>query len=214
MQAMWPPEALDFLRDLEDNNDSAWFRANRSRYDEYLLAPARCLADGLQQLGEPHFFRPYRDTRFRPGPPIKEELSFVLVPGTGGAYYVNLSLDGLIVAAGMHMPQSDQLERFRLAIDDARRAAAFERAVKVAEAAGLTAAEPELKRPPRGFPGDHPRLHRLRLKRLTVHRRHELTRRLHQPACATDIRAELEAARPLMRWLATNVGPTTRLRPR
>ena len=209
---MWPPQALDFLRDLEDNNDGAWFRANRSRYDEYLLAPARGLAESLKHLGEPHFFRPYRDTRFRPGPPLKEHLGFVLVPGTGGAYYVELSLDGLIVAAGMHMPQSDQLERFRLAINDGRRAAGFEKAVKLAEAAGLAVAEPELKRPPRGFPADHPRLDRLRLKRFTVHRHHRLTRRLHQPACATEIKAELEAARPLMRWLATSVGPSTRQR--
>ncbi|MEY2440763.1 MAG: hypothetical protein QOJ46_189, partial [bacterium] len=23
---MWPPEALEFLRELEDNNDREWFR--------------------------------------------------------------------------------------------------------------------------------------------------------------------------------------------
>ena len=34
---MWPPEALAFLRELEDNNDSAWFRGNRARYNEFLL---------------------------------------------------------------------------------------------------------------------------------------------------------------------------------
>ena len=30
---MWPPEAIDFLRDLEANNDRDWFKANRERYD-------------------------------------------------------------------------------------------------------------------------------------------------------------------------------------
>jgi len=36
---MWPPAALEFLRELEDNNDRDWFKANRARYDEYLVAP-------------------------------------------------------------------------------------------------------------------------------------------------------------------------------
>jgi len=35
---MWPPEALAFLRELEDNNDRDWFRANRARYDAHLVA--------------------------------------------------------------------------------------------------------------------------------------------------------------------------------
>jgi uncharacterized protein (DUF2461 family) len=26
---MWPPEALEFLRELEDNNDRDWFKASR-----------------------------------------------------------------------------------------------------------------------------------------------------------------------------------------
>ena len=42
---MWPPEALEFLRDLEANNDRDWFKANRARYDAHLLEPARALAE-------------------------------------------------------------------------------------------------------------------------------------------------------------------------
>ena len=38
---MWPPAALEFLRELEDNNDRDWFKANRARYDEYLVAPGK-----------------------------------------------------------------------------------------------------------------------------------------------------------------------------
>ena len=104
--------------------------------------------------------------------------------GGAGGYYVELSLDGLLVAAGLHSPAPDQLGRFRAAIDS-RRAAAFERAVAAAGAAGLTLAEPELKRAPRGYPIDHPRIDRLRLKELTLHRRHELEPWLHEPGSAT-----------------------------
>ena len=147
---MWPPEALDFLRDLEDNNDRDWFKANRRRYDEHLLAPARELADKLSDLGSPHFFRPYNNLRFRPGPPLKEHLGVAIGYGAAGGFYFDLSLDGLLVAAGLYHPAPDQLERFRAAIDDVRKSRGFERGLAAAERGGLGAAEPELKRAPRG----------------------------------------------------------------
>jgi uncharacterized protein (TIGR02453 family) len=207
---VWPPEALEFLRELEANNERAWFKTNRRRYDTYLVQPARELAEQLAHLGELHLFRPYNDTRFHMRPPIKEQLGAAIGYGGSGGYYVELSLDGLLVAAGLHHPAPDQLERFRAAIDDGRRAAAFERAVTAADAVGLALAEPELKRAPRGYPNDHRRIDRLRLKELTVHRRHPLERWLHEPASDTLIRNELEGARPLIAWLATNVGPSQR----
>jgi uncharacterized protein (TIGR02453 family) len=204
---MWPPEALEFLNDLEENNDREWFKANRQRYDEYLLGPARALAERLNHLGTPHFFRPYRDTRFHPGPPIKENISVALGYGDSGGYYVELSLDGLFVAAGLYQPTTPQLERFRAAIADDRRARIFERAVAEAAAAGLELAEPELKRAPRGYAADHPRLDRLRLKRLTLHHRHALEPWLHESLCDQRIQAELDAARPFVEWVAATAGP-------
>lgn len=207
---MWAPAALDFLRELEDNNDRDWFKANRGRYDEYVLGPARELAKQLEHLGEPRFFRPYRDTRFRPGPPIKEEIAVGIGDSEIGGYYLQLSLDGLVVGAGLHHPASDQLERFRAAIDDSRRAAAFDRAVGTAETAGLATSEPALKRAPKGYPADHPRIDRLRMRHLTVFRRHELGPWLHTRACDDRIKSELDAARPLVMWLSETVGRSTR----
>jgi uncharacterized protein (TIGR02453 family) len=205
---MWPASALEFLRELEANNDRDWFKANRSRYDDDLVAPARELAARLGHLGEAHLFRPYNDTRFHMRPPIKEQLGLAIGYGGAGGYYVELSLDGLLVAAGLHRPASDQLERFRAAIDDGRRAAAFERAARTAEAAGLAVPPPELKRAPRGYPIDHPRIDRLRLKEITVFKRHPLEPWLHEPGCRDRIASELESARPLVAWLAKNVGPS------
>jgi uncharacterized protein (TIGR02453 family) len=207
---MWPPEAIEFLRELEANNDRDWFKANRARYDDHLVAPARDLAAQLADLGEAHLFRPYNDTRFHMRPPIKEQLGVAIGHGGAGGFYVELSLDGLLVAAGLHRPASDQLERFRAAIDDGRRAAAFERAVQTATDEGLALTDPELKRAPRGYPQDHPRIDRLRLKEITVYRRHELGPWLHEPKADKLIRTQLEAARPLVSWLAKHVGPSQR----
>jgi len=211
---MWPPEALEFLRDLEDNNDRDWFKANRGRYDNYLLEPARALAEQLLHLGEPHYFRPYHDTRFHSRPPIKEQLGVAVGYGAAGGFYFELSLDGLFVAAGLHRPASDQLERFRALVDDARRAKGFEKAVAAAQAAGLQGAESELKRAPRGYAPDHPRVDLLRLKTLTVSQRHPLRRWLHTRECDKRVIAQLEAAKPLVSWLAEHVGPSQRNRAR
>jgi uncharacterized protein (TIGR02453 family) len=207
---VWPPDALAFLRELEDNNDSEWFRANRRRYDEQLVAPARALADKLSDLGRPHFFRPYNNLRFRPGPPLKEHLGVAIGYGAAGGYYIELSLDGLLVAAGLHHPAPDQIERFRAAMDDDRRARRFTRGLSTARRAGLTASEPSLKRAPRGFPMDHPRIDHLRRRELTVSCRHPLESWLHEPACDERIRTQLLAARPLVKWLAETIGPSAR----
>jgi uncharacterized protein (TIGR02453 family) len=152
-------------------------------------------------------FRPYNDTRFHMRPPLKEHLGLAIGNWDPGGYYVELSLDGLLVAGGLHSPGPGQLARFRAAIDDGRGAAAFERAVRTAETAGLGLPAPALKRAPRGFPQDHPRIDRLRLKEITVHHRHKLAPWLHEPACDELIRAELDAVRPLVRWLGKRVGP-------
>lgn len=207
---MWPPEALEFLRELEDNNDRDWFRAHRARYDAVLRQPAVALAEKLRHLGEPRTFRPYNDTRFHPKPPIKEHLGVAIGYGGAGGYYFELSLDGLLVAAGLYRPAPDQLERYRAAIDNDRRAQQFEAAITAAAAGGLYPAEPTLKRAPRGYPADHPRLERLRMKELIVHRLHPLEPWLHRPTGDKRLQRQLEAARPLVDWLAEHVGTSRR----
>jgi uncharacterized protein (TIGR02453 family) len=205
--AGFPPEALTFLSELEANNDRDWFKANRARYDEHLLGPARALGEELAELGRPHLFRPWNDTRFRPGPPLKEHVGLAIGYEGAGGFYVELSLDGLLVAAGLHNPTPDQLERLRRAIDAPRSAATLTRALNRARDAGLALNEPELVRAPRGYPADHPRLELLRHRRLTVARRHQLGPWVHRPRARARILGELRAAAPLVRWLRERVGP-------
>jgi uncharacterized protein (TIGR02453 family) len=207
---MWAPAAIEFLRELEANNNREWFKANRDRYDRDLLAPAQTLAEQLSHLGAPRFFRPYRDTRYRPGPPIKEEIAVSIGDGAAGVYYFQLSLDGLLVGAGLHHPESDQLARYRAAVDDEHRGAGLERAIEQAQSAGLEPIEPALKRAPKGYSPTHPRIGLLRMKHLTVFRRHPLKPWLHQPACDERVESELESTRAFVDWLSSEVGPSAR----
>jgi uncharacterized protein (TIGR02453 family) len=212
----WPPQALDFLRELEANNDRDWFKANRARYDEHLIAPTQALAEELSDLGRAHLFRPWNDTRFHMRPPIKEHVGLAIGYEGAGGFYVELSLDGLLVAAGLHMPAADQIERMRAAIDEPRSAAALTRALRRASAAGLALNEPDLIRAPRGYAADHPRIDLLRRRRLTVARRHDLEPWLHEPEAGRRVRDGLDAAAPLVRWLRERIGPSlaiARLRP-
>ncbi len=95
-------------------------------------------------------------------------------------------------------------------MDDDRRARGYVRGLATAARAGLVAPEPALKRAPRGYPMSHPRIDHLRRRELTVSARHPLEPWLHEPACDERIRTQLRAARPLVKWLAETVGPSTR----
>jgi uncharacterized protein (TIGR02453 family) len=206
----FPSEAIEFLRELEANNDRDWFKANRARYDEQLVAPATALGEDLSDLGRPHLFRPWNDTRFHAAPPIKEHVGLAVGYEGAGGFYVELSLDGVLVAAGLHNPASDQVERLRRGIDSGRSAATLTRAIASAEAGGLELNEPDLVRGPRGYPPDHPRMELLRRRRVVVTRRHEIGAWIHRPAAGKRIRAELDAAQPLVRWLRKHVGASQR----
>jgi len=206
----FPEGALEFLTELEANNDRDWFKANRARYDELLVGPATALGEDLADLGRPKLFRPWNDTRFHAAPPIKEHVGLAIGYEGAGGFYVELSLDGLLVAAGLHNPAPDQVERMRRAIDAPRLAASLTKSVGAAEAAGLELNEPDLVRGPRGYPSDHPRQDLLRRRRLIVSSRNRTGRWLERPAAGARIREQLEAGAPLVRWLRTHVGPSER----
>jgi uncharacterized protein (DUF2461 family) len=143
-------------------------------------------------------------------PPIKEQLGLAIGYEGAGGFYVELSLDGFLVAAGMHQPAPDQVDRMRRAIDDGRTARGLTRALARAREAKLEPNEPALVRAPRGYAPDHPRVELLRHRGLTVSRRHTLGPWLHRPQAGARVRKELEAAAPVVRWLREYVGPSQR----
>ena len=205
----WPPEALEFLRELEADNDRDWFKANRARYDDHLVAPMRALgADLASRFGAVHVYLPWNDTRFHARPPIKEHIGMTLGAEGAVAYYVELSLDGVFAGAGMYRPAPDQIDRLRRAVDDGRKAGALTRAIAVARSGGMELNDPELVRAPRGYPADHPRLDLLRRKRLFVSRRDELRGWVHKPEAGKRVHEGFAAAEPLVRWLREHVGPS------
>ena len=71
------------------------------------------------------------------------------------------------------------------------------------------AAREALKRAPRGFDPDHPRVHLLRMKGIHVGRTFGAPRWMHTAAAGGRIVDVWRAADPVNRWLDRHVGPST-----
>ena len=77
------------------------------------------LCDELAEYGPFHLFRPYNDLRFAKNrPPYKTAQGASCETDGGTGYYIHLSAEGLMAAAGYYVMAKDQLERFREAVDD------------------------------------------------------------------------------------------------
>ncbi len=81
--------------------------------------PMEELCAELADYGQFHVFRPYNDLRFAKNRPPYKTAQGAATQGEGGTgYYVQISAEGLMAAAGYYMMAKDQLERFRAAVDD------------------------------------------------------------------------------------------------
>jgi uncharacterized protein (TIGR02453 family) len=207
----WSDEALDFYRGLEADNSRAYFQAHKAVYDEQVRAPFEALSEQVAaEFGPLHVFRPNRDTRFsRDKSPYKTRCYAVAEGERGEAWYVELSAAGLSVAAGFWMMATDQLARYRAAVDDEGTGEELVAIVAGVRQARLSIEGHGLKTAPRGHPRDHPRIELLRHKSLAALRRHEPATWLGTAAAARRIVAVWRAAAPLTAWLATHVGPST-----
>lgn len=160
---------LDYFDDLAENNDRAWFAANKPRYQEQVSDPLHSIALALEPtFGPIKHFRPYRDTRFSSDKsPIKEQASFVT--REGGMFYFQVSGAGAMVAGGDYQPDATRLARFRALVDDPAGAKAVHRLLAALERDGFALADwGRLRSAPRGYTSDHPQIELLRQKSLAV----------------------------------------------
>jgi uncharacterized protein (TIGR02453 family) len=207
----WPTEAIDFFIGLEADNSKAYWTTNRERYEKAVRRPMEELAEAVEdEFGRLHLFRPYRDVRFsRDRSPYKTAAGAVTEGEGGEAYYVQVSSAGLMAASGHYQMATDQLERFRAAVDDDRTGPAVEAIAAALEADGYSiGAMGELKTAPRGYRRVHPRVALLRRKGLMASRSYEPAPWLATPAALDRVVGTWRACGELNRWLATHVGPS------
>jgi uncharacterized protein (TIGR02453 family) len=204
----WSNEAIDFYDGLEEDNSRSYWQAHKSVYDSAVKAPMEALlADLADEFGEGRIFRPNRDVRFSADKsPYKTSIAATLAEGG----YVQLSAAGLGVGNGMYMMASDQLERFRSAIDADATGQALVDLVEATRSKGLeVTAHESLKTAPRGYARDHPRIDLLRQKGLIVWKEWPVGAWLATKGAETRVVDVLRGSKPIVGWLDEHVGPST-----
>jgi uncharacterized protein (TIGR02453 family) len=202
----WPEEAVEFYEGLEADNSKTYWQLHKETYERAVLAPMEELLNELEpEFGEGRIFRPYRDIRFSPDKsPYKTHIAAVAGDG-----YVQLSARGLGAGSGMWEMASDQLERYRGAVDAERTGNALVGIVDEARAAGLEiTGHSMLKTAPRGYPKDHPRIELLRCKGLVAWKEWPVGPWLSTRRVKGRVVEFFERSRPLNDWLRKHVGPT------
>jgi uncharacterized protein (TIGR02453 family) len=213
------PTLFEFLEQLTANNNRPWFRENKSRYERDVLEPSMAFIRDFQprlKRISPYFvasdrrvggslMRIYRDTRFaRHAEPYKTNVGIQFRHELGGdihapGFYVHVAPEECFLALGVWRPDPASLGRIRQAIvewpDRWRR---VRRDRKFIERFSFDGGS--LKRPPRGFPSDHPWMEDL--KRTDFIGLEELEERdvLHK-GFSDHVAASFAAGRPLMRFL-------------
>ena len=213
----FPDEGLVFYEGLEADNSKTYWTAHRADYDAHVRTPLQALVDELaDEFGAAKVFRPYRDVRFsNDKTPYKTHQGAVVQGSDGaGAYYLQISADGLMVAGGAWRLESDQVARYRRAVADGVQGPRLQRECAALEKAGYTVSGDRLTRIPKGFEVDEERADLLRFKSLHAVRTWEPADWLHGPESLDRVRTAWRTYRPLNQWLADNVGATAKERRR
>ena len=177
--------SFDFLEELEHRNNREWFLENKPTYDielrERMLRVADAINAGLADFAPEHIRPPakavmriYRDVRFaRDKTPYKTHLAAFWprqgLEKTGGAgYFVQIGVNGVMVAAGSYTPAAPQLFAIREYLLEHHER--MRTVLSAVERTGL--AEPlegnRLIRSPKGFDPEHPAADLLRNRQWAV----------------------------------------------
>ena len=175
MPTHFTPEAMKFLRGLARNNDREWFEARRALYERAVKAPTLALVEEINASMiefAPEHVRPqhkvamriYRDIRFSPNKqPYKTHLSAWwsrrgMEKTSGGGFYLQISPQQVMIAAGVYMPEREQLlalRRWMSAHHESYRGQLKQ--LFKSRSAGFELSESEaLTRMPKGFDRDDP----------------------------------------------------------
>ncbi|MBF8178517.1 MULTISPECIES: DUF2461 domain-containing protein [Oxalobacteraceae] len=213
-------DLTQFLAELAENNNRAWFVMNKPRYDilraEFLELVTKLIAD----LGKfdpavagcnpkKALFRINRDMRFsKEKIPYKTHFSAAINAsglkrphqGGGPTYYFHINETGtLLIAAGEWMPPPERLRAIRQhVIDDAAGFTKLLKNKKLKETYGELQEEGKLSRPPKGFDADVPHLEYIKLKNFIVW--HELDVR-KVADLGKMLASDFKDAYPLVTWL-------------
>ena len=211
--------AIEFYDGLEADNSKPYWDDNVALYKAHVREPMEALLAELngefaEEFGDGKVFRPYRDVRFAKDKTLyKTHCGGVIEQGRGGgAYYVEISPAGMRVGGGCFHFESDQLARFRRAVDTELHGEELGKILGKLGKTGWEIKGDRLKSRPRGFPEDHPRLDLLRYRSVYAVRAWPPDDVLHERAALDRVRKAWRQVRAFNEWARDRVGPTERAR--
>ena len=228
--SVFSAEALQFLADLAEHNDRAWFQPRKADYERLLKEPMeglvvalgeRFASRGIPIEADPRhaIFRIYRDIRFsKDKSPYKTHVSASLpwiesgdqagTPAHGNGAYIHIQPGHSYVGGGMWQPEKARLDAFRRAVvDDPDRVRAVLEDPEFLRRLGPLDSHEMLKRVPPGFPADHPMAALLRFKDLTFGRGLS-DDEVISPSLPDIVADDVASAVPVFRFLASLGGTT------
>ncbi|MEI7519134.1 MAG: DUF2461 domain-containing protein [Mycobacteriaceae bacterium] len=200
----WPVEGVEFYEGLQADNSKVYWQEHKAIYERDVRGPMeQLLAELAGEFGAGKLFRPYRDVRFSADKtPYKTNCAATL-----GAGYISFSADGLSTGAGLYLPDSAALQRYRTAVTREKSGNELVAIVAVLHKAGYeTMAHEVLKTAPRGVPKDHPRIDLLRHKGIAMMKTWPVGAWLGTAKAKERVVTTLRAAAPLGDWLTRYVG--------
>ena len=211
-----PIDALDFYEDLEGDNSRTWWQANTQRYATSVRAPMEALVDLLEdEFGPAKLYRPHRDVRFgKDKTPYKDHQGALATQVGGMGWYVEVGAAGLMTGGGFYPTGTDQVPRYRTAVDAPASGQRLQEVVDGLLVQGFELRGETVATRPRGVPADHPRLGLMRHKVLFAARQHGAPDWLTTAGAADRVREDWRALRPLVDWLTEHVGPSENPRTR
>ncbi|WNV89640.1 DUF2461 domain-containing protein [Umezawaea sp. Da 62-37] len=201
--------AIDFFDGIEADNSKVYWDANKAVYQEDVRVPMLVLLNDLEpEFGPGKVFRPFRDVRFsKDKTPYKTHCGGVVEEGRGGgAFYVQIGVEGVMAGGGSFAMASDQLARFRSSVDDDRRGGQLQKIIAKLVKNGWDIRGDRLKTKPRGFDPEHPRIDLLRHRTLYAAKVWPPDDTLHEPGCGDRVLGAWRELKPLNEWCVDHVG--------
>jgi len=201
--------ALTFYEALEVDNSKTYWTEHRSIYDACVKEPMEELLAELEpEFGPAKLSRPYRNLRFsKDKTPYKTKADAVVHAGDGsGFFYIELNARGLLCAGGYYEFDSDQVDKYRRAVDNPESGGALTRIIDGLHDAGYLVEGQKLKSRPRGYDNDHPRLELLRHKGLYASQQLAAAPWLQTHESLDRVAASWRGVAVLIRWLDAHVG--------
>jgi uncharacterized protein (TIGR02453 family) len=210
-------EALKFLRGLKRNNDRVWFAERKAVYEQQLKEPMLALIgevnEALAEFAPMHvrppqkiMMRIYRDIRFsKDKRPYKTHVSAWWVRDglhktSGAGFYLSVTPEEVVIAAGVYMPEREQLLAIRRYL--AEHHAEFRAVMKARKLRSLMKENDgvSLTRAPKGFPEDHPAIDLLKNKQWGVSTRLPVERAT-KTTLVKDVVERFRASAPMIAML-------------